>query len=146
MVLLSFFSVATFCCCQSFPINQWEAFKGPAVCPSNIKEAVLDKMGCSIEELLAAADLLRACQERLLYLDFYARLSYAEVFGSFTFLWQKRKILQTRKCSCTTLALDAMTGQYILWCYHFICQIVILVLQKLLPWLMKLCIQKIKEQ
>ena len=105
-------------------------------------------MGCSIGELLVTqrADLLRACQERLLYLDFYARLSYAEVFGSFTFLWQKRKILQTRKCSCTTLALDAMTGQYILWCYHFICQIVILVLQKLLPWLMKLCIQKIKEQ
>ena len=104
-------------------------------------------MGCSIGELLVTqrADLLRACQERLLYLDFYARLSYAEVFGSFTFLWQKRKILQTRKCSCTTLALDAMTGQYILWCYHFICQIVILVLQKLLPWLMKLCIQKIKE-
>ena len=31
-------------------------------------------MGCSIEELLAAADLLRACQERLLYLDFYATI------------------------------------------------------------------------
>ena len=44
------------------------------MCPSNIKEAVLDKMGCSIEELLAAADLLRACQERLLYLDFYATI------------------------------------------------------------------------
>ena len=43
------------------------------MCPSNIKEAVLDKMGCSIEELLAA-DLLRACQERLLYLDFYATI------------------------------------------------------------------------
>ena len=35
------------------------------------------------------------------------------ISSAFTLLACLGKILQTRKCSCTTLALDAMTGQYI---------------------------------
>ena len=101
----------------------------------------------SIEETLAFADLLRACQERLLLLGFYAYPSKSWWWYFYFSFGREKKILQTRKCSCTTLALDAMTGQYILWCYHFICsrQLYVVVCKSYFPCLWLFCTTEKKK-